>query len=220
MGRCLTAAAADSAVSGGTAAARAGQRTVYIRWQRILNVYRGPSYDLASPTPPPTSLVSNLSLFLSLPMCRLSSLLQRDGWWGWERSQMIRRRESMVLFIIFNTLCSVSYILSSYSVPSNNTMIRVEQNYKPPTRTTYCAEIFKQSMWTRNRVGIGLSYRPARARTCKSLWSPGIDSEESISPAYVACRVGTTNRVVVPARQAGNRFLGSLKGLQIRALAT
>jgi hypothetical protein len=29
---------------------------------------------------------------------------------------------------------------------------------------------------------------------------------------------GTTNRVVVPARQAGNRFLlGSLKGLQIRA---
>jgi hypothetical protein len=26
------------------------------------------------------------------------------------------------------------------------------------------------------------------------------------------------NRVVVPARQAGNRFLGSIKGLQIRAL--
>jgi hypothetical protein len=46
-----------------------------------------------------------------------------------------------------------------------------------------------------------------------------IDSEESISLAYVACRPGTTNRIVVPARQAGNRFLGSLKGLQIRALA-
>ncbi len=29
--------------------------------------------------------------------------------------------------------------------------------------------------------------------------------------------VGSTNRVFVPARQAGNRFLGSLKGLQIRA---
>jgi hypothetical protein len=28
-----------------------------------------------------------------------------------------------------------------------------------------------------------------------------------------------TNRVVVQARQVGNRFLGSLKGLQIRALA-
>ncbi len=55
------------------------------------------------------------------------------------------------------------------------------------------------------------------ARICKRLWSPGIDSEESISPAYVACRVGTTNRVVVPARQPENRFLGSMKGLQIRA---
>jgi hypothetical protein len=46
---------------------------------------------------------------------------------------------------------------------------------------------------------------------------PGIDSEDSIPPAYVAWRAGTTNRVVVPARQDGNRFLGSLKGLQIRA---
>jgi hypothetical protein len=57
-----------------------------------------------------------------------------------------------------------------------------------------------------------------RARICKRLWRPGIDAEESIPPAYVAWRAGTTNRVVVPARQAGNRFLGSLKGLQIRAL--
>ncbi len=31
-------------------------------------------------------------------------------------------------------------------------------------------------------------------------------------------RAGTTYRVVVPAHQAGNRFLGSWKGLQIRAL--
>jgi hypothetical protein len=36
--------------------------------------------------------------------------------------------------------------------------------------------------------------------------------------AYVAWRAGTTYRVVIPVRQAGNRFLGSLKGLQIRAL--
>ncbi len=48
--------------------------------------------------------------------------------------------------------------------------------------------------------------------------SPGIDSKESILPAYVAWRVGMSSRVVVPARQVGNRFLGSLKGLQIRAL--
>jgi hypothetical protein len=36
--------------------------------------------------------------------------------------------------------------------------------------------------------------------------------------AYIAWRAGTTSRVIVPARQSGNRFLGSLKGLQIRAL--
>jgi hypothetical protein len=56
-----------------------------------------------------------------------------------------------------------------------------------------------------------------RARICRRLWRPGIDSEDSIPPVYVAWRAGTTNRVVVPARQAGNRFLGSLTGLQIRA---
>ncbi len=44
-------------------------------------------------------------------------------------------------------------------------------------------------------------------------------AQESISPAYVAWRASTTNRAVAPARQAGNRFLGFLKGLQIRALS-
>jgi hypothetical protein len=58
----------------------------------------------------------------------------------------------------------------------------------------------------------------SRARICKRLRSPGIDYKESIPPVYVAWRADTSNRVVVPARQAGNRFLGSLKGLQIRAL--
>jgi hypothetical protein len=51
------------------------------------------------------------------------------------------------------------------------------------------------------------------ARIFKRLRSPGIDSKEAIPPVYVAWRTGTSNRVVVPARQAGNRFLGSLKGL-------
>jgi hypothetical protein len=60
--------------------------------------------------------------------------------------------------------------------------------------------------------------RECRARICKRLRSPGIDSEESIPPAYVAWRAAMTNRVVVPARQVGNRFLGFFKGLQIRAL--
>ncbi len=56
-----------------------------------------------------------------------------------------------------------------------------------------------------------------RARICTRLRSPGIDSKESIPPAYLAGRAGTSYRVVVPARQTGNRFLGSLKGLQIRS---
>ncbi len=38
-----------------------------------------------------------------------------------------------------------------------------------------------------------------------------------ILPAYKAWRTGTSSRVVVPARQAGYRFLCFLKGLQIRA---
>jgi hypothetical protein len=53
-------------------------------------------------------------------------------------------------------------------------------------------------------------------RICKRLRVPGIDSEESTPPAYVAWRAGT-NRVIVPAGQAENRYLGSIKGLQIRA---
>jgi hypothetical protein len=47
---------------------------------------------------------------------------------------------------------------------------------------------------------------------------PRNDSKESILPAFVAWWARTSNRVVVPACQAGNLFLGSIKGLQIRAL--
>jgi hypothetical protein len=62
----------------------------------------------------------------------------------------------------------------------------------------------------------GVSASEHRARICKRFWSPGIDSEESISLAYLAWWAGMTNRVVVRARQTRNRYLGSLKGLQIR----
>ncbi len=55
---------------------------------------------------------------------------------------------------------------------------------------------------------------PHRARICKRLYSR---SQDSIPPFYVALRARTTNRVVVPARHAGNRFLDSLNGLQMRA---
>jgi hypothetical protein len=57
-----------------------------------------------------------------------------------------------------------------------------------------------------------------RARICKRLRRPGIDSEDSIPPAYVAWQAGPTNRVVVHACQAVNRFLGSFKGLHVQIL--
>ncbi len=63
--------------------------------------YRGP--DLLAViwfgSSPPPSPVSKLSLFLSLPVCRRSSLLMGDGGgggrMGWGRSQIIWRRESL-----------------------------------------------------------------------------------------------------------------------------
>ncbi len=42
-------------------------------------------------------------------------------------------------------------------------------------------------------------------------------AQESIPPANVAWRAGTSNWVVVPAHQSGNRLLGSMEGLQFRA---
>jgi hypothetical protein len=62
-------------------------------------------------------------------------------------------------------------------------------------------------MGARNRVGIGPSYRDARACICKRLWSPGIDSEEMIPPGL---------QIRAQATQPGgigslDRFLGSLK---------
>ncbi len=57
--------------------------------------------------------------------------------------------------------------------------------------------------------------RPSRDRICKNLRSPGIDSASLCSFA------GRYDKqmVVVQAHQTGNRFLGPLKGLQIRAQA-
>jgi hypothetical protein len=74
---------------------------------------------------------------------------------------------------------------------------------------------FFLNLWNRSRNRVVVP-----ARICKRLCSPEIDSEESIRPANVVWRAGTKNRVVVPARQAGNRFLSSLKGLKSRAQAT
>jgi hypothetical protein len=55
----------------------------------------------SAPFPSP---VSKMSLFPSLPVRRRSSLQTGEGEMGWVRSQIIRRRESLVLFKSFNTL--------------------------------------------------------------------------------------------------------------------
>ncbi len=39
-----------------------------------------------------------------------------------------------------------------------------------------CAGILEQSVGAKNLVGLWLSYRPARVRISKRIWSPGIDS--------------------------------------------
>ncbi len=66
--------------------------------------------------------------------------------------------------------------------------------------------------------GIGLSYRPFRLYRLTEwiLWNRSLGSLKVYK--FGIWRVGTSKRVVVPDRQAGNRFLGSLKGIQIRAL--
>ncbi len=108
-----------------------------------------------------------------------------------------------------NKKCKMSISLANYL-----------QNYRPllyffARDTGYRAWNLDQ-LKNQSRNLWGMKYE-FRARICTRLWSPEIDSEESISPAHVAWRASTPNRVFVPARQAGNRYLGSLKGLQIRA---
>ncbi len=68
-------------------------------------------------------------------------------------------------------------------------------------------------MGARNRAGIELSYRPARARIFKLLRSPGIGSEELIPLANVAWRAGTTT--LIPTR-----FLAPIDYLKVQAQAT
>jgi len=52
------------------------------------------------------------------------------------------------------------------------------------------------------------------AQIAKPLRSPGIDFKESIPPAYVAWLAGTTNKDVVPGRQASQaRGIDSLESI-------
>jgi hypothetical protein len=65
------------------------------------------SYNL-DPRPPPflPSPVSNLSLFLSFPVCHWSSLLTEGG-----KSQIIRPQESLALHKSLNILCTKYFSL-------------------------------------------------------------------------------------------------------------
>ncbi len=78
-------------------------------------------------------------------------------------------------------------------------------SYTPPppplSPSGASAGTLEQSLGARNRVGIGLSYRPATARTCKHFKEP-----RNLFPAW---RPGVTNLFDVPARQVTrNRILG------------
>ena len=64
------------------------------------------------PLPP-----SKLSLFLRLPECRQSSLQMGDRGRGWGKSQIIRRRESLVIHIIQFSLVHNISIVGPYFLP-------------------------------------------------------------------------------------------------------
>ncbi len=85
------------------------------------------------------------------------------------------------------------------------------------------AGIFKQYMGARNRIGIGLSYRPARARICNPFRSPGIYSQSGgpVRKPYSSYRPARLHR---PAESISwNRFLCSINvykyGLRLHRLA-
>jgi hypothetical protein len=84
------------------------------------------------------------------------------------------------------------------------------------------AGIFKQ--WgTRNQVGIGLLYQPARAHICKPFKEPGIDSQPGgpVWQPYLLYWLARLHRLAESIPR--NRLLGSLKvykyGLRLHWLA-
>ncbi len=75
-------------------------------------IYRGPSFPAvvwfgSSPTAlTPHPPVSKLSLFLSLPVCRRSSLLKGEAGGRGGRGAESYDRENLALYLLFNTLIS------------------------------------------------------------------------------------------------------------------
>jgi hypothetical protein len=83
----------------------------------------------SSPTPITHARKSKLSLFLSLPVCRWLILLA--GGSEWERSQIIRRRKSLVRFKSFNTRCILlwSYLRQTKAKRFSKMPESVEEEY-------------------------------------------------------------------------------------------
>ncbi len=82
------------------------------------------SYCSAPRPPPSPSPFSKLSLFLSLPVCRRSSLLT-----GWAIS--IRRRESLALYKSFNTLCAPPSLAPAMCIISYPCVLNQSRAAKP-----------------------------------------------------------------------------------------
>jgi len=93
------------------------------------------------------------------------------------------------------------------------------QNFKLSTQKTYGYRMVQNI--TRQCCGSG----SVRTRNFWSDQNPDPEpvfvnvygAQESIPPAHVARRASTTNRVFVPSHQTGNRYMGSVNGIQIRA---
>jgi len=82
-------------------------------------IYKGPGclavvWLGSSPTPFPPSTDSIFSLFLSLPVCRRSSLLTEEGGGGRWGTKSFRTRESLTLYKSFNTLWYIDQKLFTF----------------------------------------------------------------------------------------------------------
>ena len=78
------------------------------------------------------------------------------------------------------------------------------------------------SLWSNSTVASAAcqnssrNFKWTRARICKR-FKKARNRFQGIESASLCSMYGKYCRVVVPVRQAGNQFLGSLKGVQIRA---
>jgi hypothetical protein len=75
-----------------------------------------------------------------------------------------------------------------------------QENSLPKWKTTAVPPETGRKKRFGKREPKGRSTKVFWVRICKRLRSPGFDSKESIQPAYVAWRAGTSNRVIRPTR--------------------